>query len=68
MDKLIAELNKILEPSTVNENTELVAIEEWDSLSVVSFIAMASSVFGKRVKPTDVNNARTVKDLYILVK
>lgn len=68
MDKLIKELNKILEPSVVDENTELSTIEEWDSLSVVSFVAMANSVFGKKVKTIDVNKATTIKDLYELVK
>ena len=43
-------------------------IEEWDSLSVVSFIATANTSFGKKVARQDVLAAVTVLDLYDLVK
>ena len=43
-------------------------IEEWDSLSVVSFIAMAKAVCGKMVERQSIVNAKTVSDLFKLVK
>ncbi len=43
-------------------------IEEWDSLSVVSFIATANTAFGKKVARQDVLAAEKVSDLYELVK
>ncbi|MBP3819625.1 MAG: hypothetical protein J6H31_15135 [Butyrivibrio sp.] len=43
-------------------------IEEWDSLSVVSFIATANTSFGKKVARQDVIDAETVANLYALVK
>lgn len=43
-------------------------LEEWDSLSVVSFIAMANTECGKVLQATDVQEARTVADLYAMVK
>ena len=44
----------------------LADIEEWDSLSVVSYVAMANTSCGKNVK--DVREAVTIQDLYNLLK
>ena len=43
-------------------------IEEWDSLSFVSFIAMAKESGFTNVNREVVNEAKTVKDLFELVK
>ena len=42
-------------------------IEEWDSLSFVSFLAMANTQYGKKIKPADLRKAKTISDLYNLV-
>ena len=54
--------------SVINMDTQLGDIEEWDSLSVVSFIAMAKAVCGKMVERQSIVNAKTVSDLFKLVK
>lgn len=43
-------------------------IEEWDSLSFVSFLAMANVVYEKKLSLHDVREAKTVADLYDLIK
>ena len=43
-------------------------IEEWDSLSVVSFIAMAKLATGKKVDRQPILAATTVHDLYVLLQ
>ena len=43
-------------------------VEEWDSLSFVSFIAMAKEAGFTNVNREVVNEAKTVKDLFELVK
>ena len=43
-------------------------IEEWDSLSYVSFLAMSTKVLNKRVEPKLVRSAKTVRDLYNIIK
>lgn len=48
--------------------TLLTDIEEWDSLSIVDFIAMANTVCGKKIQRTDVLNVKTFGDLYNLIK
>ena len=43
-------------------------VEEWDSLSFVSFIAMAKECRFTGVNREAVNNAKTIGDLFALVK
>lgn len=43
-------------------------IEEWDSLSFVSFVAMAKLETGKKVDRKSVAAAETVRDLYALLQ
>ena len=43
-------------------------IEEWDSLSFVSFLAMANASYRKSVLAKDVRTAKTTGDLYNLIK
>lgn len=43
-------------------------IDEWDSLSFVAFLAMADKVPGNRATPDAIRDAKTVGDLYALVK
>ena len=48
-------------------DTALEDIEEWDSLSYVSFLAWCSKVAKTRVEPDEVRGAKTIGDLYQLM-
>ena len=50
----------------VEMTTDLNTLEEWDSLSVISFIAMANANYGIKLKLENVKAALTVADLYKL--
>lgn len=52
----------------VSMDMQLDDIEEWDSLSVVSYVAMANTACGKKVNVKDVREAETMRDLYDLLK
>lgn len=52
----------------IKMETQLEDIEEWDSLSVVSFIATANTEYGKKVSRQAVIDAESVADLFALVK
>lgn len=52
----------------VTMDAVLADIEEWDSLSVVSYVAMANTSCGKKVNVKDVREAVTIQDLYNLLK
>ena len=43
-------------------------IEEWDSLSIVSYCSMANTVCGNKIEAGVVREAKTVKDLYDLLQ
>lgn len=49
-------------------DTALEDIEEWDSLSFVSFIAFANTQAGKKITPDVVRSAKTVGELYQLLE
>lgn len=52
----------------ISMDTQLDDIEEWDSLSVVSYVAMANTACGKKVNVKDVREAENIQDLYDLLK
>ena len=52
----------------VSMDSILGEIEECDSLSFVSFLAMANASYGKKVIPANVKSAKTIADLFEIVK
>jgi acyl carrier protein len=71
MDKnaFYSKLNELLElpAGTIAGVSALTAIAEWDSVAVISFIAMADSDYGATVPPERIARCRTVDDLAGLV-
>ena len=49
-------------------DTNLSELEEWDSLSIVSYVAMANAACGKKVDVKSVLEAVTIQDLYDLLQ
>lgn len=49
-------------------DTHLITLEEWDSLSIVSYVAMANATCGKKVDIKKVKEAVTIQDLYDLLQ
>jgi acyl carrier protein len=49
-------------------DAELADLEEWDSLSFVSFLAMADAAGERKILPSAVREAVTVGDLFRLIK
>ena len=72
--EIFAKLTEIFQDVLDNDEIEVTAdtkaddIEEWDSLSVVSYVAMANTSCGKKVNVKDVREAVTIRDLYNLLK
>ena len=52
----------------ISFDTELSGLEEWDSLSIVSYIAMANARCGMKVDVKKVREAVTIGDLYDLLQ
>jgi len=51
------------EPGTLKPDTRLNDLEEWDSLGVVSLIAMLDKHFSVRLHPDKIRALATVKDI-----
>ena len=52
---------------SVSMDTVLEDLEEWDSLSIVSFLAMVDVEYGKTMRAAQFKDAQTIGDLYRLV-
>lgn len=49
-------------------DTNLSELDEWDSLSIISYVAMANAACGKKVDVKIVREAVTIQDLYNLLQ
>jgi len=69
IDEFIEELKETLELENVklNEDTNLKDLEEYDSLSVLSIIAMIDEKFGKKLSGQDFQLITTVKSMMELI-
>ena len=50
----------------INLSTKLADVEEWDSLSMVSFYSFCDSKLGIKLLPEQIKSAQTVEDLFEL--
>lgn len=68
MEKFIEKMVELLDTDhEITMDTYLKDIEEWDSLSVVSFAVMADIEYEKKLTALQVREAKKVSDLYVLV-
>jgi acyl carrier protein len=65
MQEFYSELDSMLElePNTIRGDERLADLPGWDSMSVISFIALADTKFKKTVAAKAIAEARTVADL-----
>lgn len=69
MEQFIEKMVDLLDcEEEITMDTVLDELDEWDSLSFVSFLAMANAAYGKKIEPSDVRRAETIGDLYSLIK
>ena len=56
-----------VEPGKLTGHETLQGLPEWDSLAVVSFLAMADEKYGKSIEPEKLQEMRTIADLVNLL-
>ena len=56
------------DPASITADTDFHALEEWSSLIALSIIGMINEEYDVAVKGDDIRNAKTVGDLYEVVK
>ena len=57
-----------LEPGTLTPETQLSDVEEWDSIALISFIALMDDEFDKVIKGSVIKSQKTVADLIALME
>jgi acyl carrier protein len=67
MDEFKVKLADILEIDEVQDSDVLRDFPEWDSLTVLSVIAMLHQDYGVSLSATDIKNVVTVQSLYNLI-
>ena len=67
MNKFLSQIAGILEVDKVKESDELKNFPQWDSLSVLSVIAMLDAHYGVNLHAADFKSIRSVGDLWRLV-
>lgn len=68
MEKFLQGFIEMLDTEAeVTMDSYVADIEEWDSLSIVSFVAMADINYGKKLVASDIRKVQTVSDLFNLV-
>lgn len=65
--ELIAEILDV-EQESLTPETILSDLEEWDSIALISFMAMMDDEFDKIVKGADVKAQKTVADIMALME
>ena len=63
----MTKIKAILDNETVTMDSVLADLDEWDSLSIVSFVAFANSSCGKKIPPAVIRECRTIRDLFGLL-
>lgn len=64
---LLEKLSNILEED-VTVDTVLSEVEAYDSLAILSIVALADKEYGKTLKAVDLANIKTVKELISLIE
>ncbi len=57
-----------VEPGTINESTVFKEIETWDSLCVLSVIAMIDEAYQVTLGGDDIESCKTILDIITLVE
>ena len=68
MNEFLKQVAGILEVDEVKETDELKAFPQWDSLSVLSVIAMLDASYGVNLRAADFGPVKTVGELWSLVQ
>lgn len=68
MEQFLKKIAEILEEEEVKETDELKSYPQWDSLSVLSVIAMLDSNYGINLRAQEFENIKTAGDLWNLVQ
>jgi acyl carrier protein len=56
------------DPADITAETEFKALEDWESLTALTIIAMVDEKYGVTINGNDIRNAETIEDLFDRIK
>ena len=68
MENFIESISEILEEETVELSNELESFEAWDSLTILSIIAICDAEYGVALSAEEIENSGTVLGLKELIE
>ena len=68
MNEFLSKIAAILEVTEVKEADDLRSFPQWDSLSVLSLIAMLDAGYGVNLRAADLAPVKSVRELWQLVQ
>ena len=68
MENFDGEIAEILEVDSVNMDDQLTSFDCWDSLTILSIIALASETYNITISVVEVNAAASVGGLKVLIQ
>ena len=68
MEEFLKKIAEILEEDEIKETDELKSYPQWDSLSVLSVIAMLDANYGVNLRAKEFENIKTTGELWNLVQ
>ncbi len=68
MNEFLKRIAAILEVDEIKDTDDLRAFSQWDSLSVLSVIAMLDANYGVNLRAADLAPVTSVQDLWSLVE
>ncbi len=66
-EKFLKKLVELMDTEAqLNLSTRLADLEDWDSLSMVSFFSFCNTTSTRKISPDEIKAAQTVEDLFKL--
>lgn len=67
-EKFLDKLAELMDTDAkLDLSTNLADVEDWDSLSMVSFFSFCNTTLKRHVTPDEIKSAKTVADLFKLI-
>lgn len=57
-----------MDASVLTPETNFKDLDEWSSMAALSVIALADEEYGKEISGNDIRNAKTIQDLFDIVR
>ncbi len=57
-----------IEPDKISESTQFKDLDKWDSLCILSVIAMVDQIYEVTLGGEDLESANTIKDVILIIK